>query len=55
MVQENTRGQQKKYNEEFDLENLMKRDTFINNGKGQNKLKEVNITDPNIDRSLLIK
>ena len=54
---EYSEGQQKKYNEEFDLVKPYEKEISINNGKRTRKetVRRVNITDPNIDRSLLIK
>ena len=54
---EYSEGQQKKYNEEFDLVKPYEKEISINNGKRTRKetVRKVNITDPNIDRSLLIK
>ena len=53
---EYSEGQQKKYNEEFDLVKAQK--VVTNEGKRNQVTKtvrKVNITDPNIDRNLLIK
>ena len=53
---EYSEGQQKKYNEEFDLVKAQK--VVTNEGKRNQvtrTIKKVNITDPNIDRNLLIK
>ena len=53
---EYSEGQQKKYNEEFELVKAQK--VVTNEGKRNQVTKtvrKVNITDPNIDRSLLIK
>ena len=54
---EYSEGQQKKYNEEFDLVKPYEKEISINNGKRTRKetVRKVNITDPNIDRTLLIK
>ena len=54
---EYSEGQQKKYNEEFDLVKPYEKQISINNGKRTRTetIRRVNITDPNIDRSLLIK
>ena len=54
---EYSEGQQKKYNEEFDLVKPYEKEISINNGKRTaiRTIKKVNITDPNINRSLLIK
>ena len=54
---EYSEGQQKKYNEEFDLVKPYTKEISINNGKRTRKetVRKVNITDPNIDRTLLIK
>ena len=54
---EYSEGQQKKYNEEFDLVKPYEKQISINNGKRTRTetIRKVNITDPNIDRSLLIK
>ena len=54
---EYSEGQQKKYNEEFDLVKPYEKEISINNGKRTRTetIRRVNITDPNIDRSLLIK
>ena len=54
---EYSEGQQKKYNEEFDLVKPYEKDISVNNGKRTRKetVRKVNITDPNIDRTLLIK
>ena len=54
---EYSEGQQKKYNEEFDLVKPYEKEISINNGKRTRTetIRKVNITDPNIDRSLLIK
>ena len=54
---EYSEGQQKKYNEEFDLVKPYNKEISINNGKRKREetVRRVNITDPNIDRTLLIK
>ena len=54
---EYSEGQQKKYNEEFDLVKPYTKEISINNGKRKREetVRRVNITDPNIDRTLLIK